>query len=75
MRPDRTGVIISKIVLPSRADLTHYEIAESGGKLDVKTLNWFVQWALDKGINLFYEIEGKHHVIGSPAFKASMSGR
>lgn len=75
MRPDRTGVIISKITLPSRADLTHYEVAESGGRLDVKTLNWLIQWSLDKGVNLFYEIEGKHHAIGSPAFKQSMSGK
>lgn len=75
MRPDRTGTIISKIILPSRNDLTHYEVAESGGSLDVKTLNWLIQWCLDKGINLFYEIEGKHHVIGSPAFKQSMSGK
>lgn len=75
MRPDRTGVIISKITLPSRVDLTHYEIAESGGRLDVKTLNWLIQWCLDKGTNLFYEIEGKHHAIGSPAFKQSMSGK
>ncbi len=75
MRPDRTGVIISKITLPSRADLTHYEVAESGGCLDVKTLNWLIQWSLDTGVNLFYEISGKHHVIGSPAFKQSMSGK
>ena len=75
MRPDRTGVIISKITLPSRPDLTHYEVAESGGNLDVKTLNWLIQWSIDKGVNLFYEIEGKHHAIGSPAFKQSMSGK
>lgn len=75
MRPDRISTIISKITLPSRADLTHYEVAESGGHLDVKTLNWLIQWSLDKGVNLFYEIEGKHHSIGSPAFKQSMSGK
>ncbi len=75
MRPDLTGVIISKITLPSRADLTHYEVAEASGKLDVRTLNWLVQWALEKGINLFYQIDGKHHTIGSPAFCALMRGK
>jgi len=73
MRPDVSGVIISRIVLPSRSDLTHYEVAEARGKLDVKTLNWLIQWALEKGHNLFYQIEGKHHAIGSPAFRSAMS--
>jgi hypothetical protein len=75
MRPDRSGVIISKVVLPSRADLTHYEVAEARGKLDAKTLNWLVLWAIDKGHNLFYQVEGKHHAIGSPVFKSAMSGK
>ena len=75
MRPDLTGVIISKIILPSRSDLTHYEVAEAKGKLDVKTLNWLVQWALSKGHNLFYQIDGKHHSIGSPAFRDAMKDR
>lgn len=75
MRPDLTGVIISRIVLPGRPEATHYEVAEAKGKLDVKTLNWLVLWALEKGVNIFYQIEGKHHAIGSPAFKASMAGR
>jgi hypothetical protein len=75
MRPDLTGVIISKIVLPSRGDLTHYEVAEAGGKLDVTTLNWLVQWALKTGTNLFYQIEGKHHSIGSPTFREEMRRR
>jgi hypothetical protein len=50
-------------------------VAESGGKLTVEMLNWLVQWALDKGVNLFYEIDGKHHAIGSPAFRAAMLGK
>ena len=75
MRPDLSGVIISKIILPSRPDLAHYEVAEARGRLDVKTLNWLVQWAMETGNNLFYQIDGKHHSIGSPAFKAAMSGR
>ena len=75
MRPDRTGMIISKMVLPTRADLTHYEIIESGGKLDVKTLNWLIQWSLAKDVNLLYEIEGKHHTIGSLSFKQSMTNK
>lgn len=75
MRPDLAGVIISRIVLPMSADLTHYEVAEAAGKLDVRTLNWLVQWALEKGINLFYQIDGKHHALGSTFFKKHMSGR
>jgi hypothetical protein len=75
MRPDLSGVIVTKVVLPMRDDLTHYEVAEARGKLDVKTLNWLVQWALEKGHNLFYEIDGKHHAIGSTEFKDGMSGK
>ena len=75
MRPDLSGVIISKIVLPSRSDLTHYEVAEASGKLDVKTLNWLIQWALEKGHNLFYQVDGKHHTIGSPSFVSSMKNK
>lgn len=75
MRPDLTGVIISKIILPSQPDLTHYEVAEAGGKLDVKTLNWMVQWSLNVGVNLYYQIEGKHHAIGSDAFKSYMMSK
>lgn len=75
LRPDLSGVIITKMVMPSRKDMVHYEVAEARGKLDVKTLNWLVQWALETGSNLFYEIEGKHHAIGSPAFKTWILGR
>lgn len=75
MRPDLSGVIISKIVIPNRSDMTHYEVAEARGKLDVRTLNWLIQWTLERGANLFYQVDGKHHVIGSPAFKEYMRGR
>jgi hypothetical protein len=75
MRPDLTGLIITRITHPAREDLNHYEVAESGGKLTVEMLNWLVQWALDKGVNLFYEIDGKHHAIGSPAFRTAMLGK
>lgn len=72
MRPDLTGVIITRVVHPMKPELTHYEVAEAGGKLSVSSLNWLVQWALETGNNLFYEIEGKHHCIGSPAFRQVM---
>lgn len=75
MRPDLTGVIITKVIMPTRKDMVHYEVAEARGKLDVKTLNWLVQWALDTGANLYYEIEGKHHAIGSPAFRSWITSR
>ena len=75
MRPDLSGVIISRIVLPMKLDLVHYEVAEAKGKLDVKTLNWLIQWALDRGHNLFYQIDGKHHSVGSPIFRQSMKNR
>jgi len=73
MRPDLIGVIITKVTHPTRSDLTHYEVAEAGGKLDIKTLNWLIHWAIDTGTNLFYEIEGKHHAIGSATFKQAMN--
>lgn len=75
MRPDLSGVIITRIILPTRPDLTHYEIAEARGKLDVKTLNWLILWALEGGHNIFYQVDGKHHAIGSPAFKSAMRGK
>lgn len=75
MRPDLAGVIVSKITIPMKPELTHYEVAEAGGKLDAKTLNWLVLWSLEHGINLFYQIDGKHSAIGSPVFKAAMANR
>jgi hypothetical protein len=70
MRPDVSGVIVSKITVPLDPGAEHYEVAEAGGKLDVKTLNWLVQWSLSSGANVLYQIEGKHHAIGSKDFVA-----
>ena len=75
MRPDLVGVIITKIIVPSRVDLIHYEVAESSGKLDVKTLNWLIQMSFERDVNILYEREGKHHAVGSPTFKTAMTGR
>lgn len=75
MRPDLVGVIISKITAPLRPEVTHYEVAEGSGKLDVLTLNWLVQWALSSGVNLYYQVDGKHHAIGSKVFRDHMSER
>jgi hypothetical protein len=75
LRPDVSGVIVSKITVPLEPAADHYEVAEASGKLDVKALNWFVQWSLDTGANVFYQIEGKHHAVGSEGFRASMRQR
>jgi Fe-S-cluster containining protein len=75
MRPDLAGIIITKIIHPMQSELNHYEIIEAGGKLTVNTLNWLIQWALENEHNIYYEIEGKHHIIGSSHFKSYMSNR
>jgi Fe-S-cluster containining protein len=75
MRPDLVGVIISRIVVPSREDLAHYEVAEANGKLDVRTLNWLIQWSAETGNNVLYQVEGKHHPVGSQTFRREMVGR
>ena len=75
MRPDLAGVIVSRILFPTRPDLTHYEVAEAAGKLDVRTLNWLIQWALTGGHNLLYQVDGKHHAIGTPDFMEHMRDR
>lgn len=72
MRPDLSGVIITRISNPMRPDLIYYEVSEAGGKLNVSTLNWLVQWSLRTGSNLSYEIEGKRHLIGDSVFKSSI---
>lgn len=72
MRPDLSGVIITKMVNPMNPQAFYYEVSEAGGKLSVSALNWLVQWVLETGNNLSYEIEGKRHLIGNSVFKSSI---
>ena len=50
----------------------YYDVIETGDKIDSLTLNWLVQWAIETGVNLAYEVDGCVHGIGGQAFKRAL---
>jgi hypothetical protein len=67
LKPDISNVIISKKIDDG---IAYYHIVEAGQKIDSGVLNWIIHWAIQNGLNILYQISGKHHVLGSEAFNS-----
>jgi len=65
MKPDLVNVIINR---SKHNDMFYYVLIEAGSILDVKVLNWMIQWALNNNHNLMYYIDGGVNRIGSKEF-------
>lgn len=67
LKPNLSNVIITKRV-PNDANLTYYDVIETGTKIDSTVLNWIILWALRENINLLYHVGGEAHCLGSEHF-------
>jgi hypothetical protein len=65
MKPDLVNIIIVKREVEN---IIFYEVVEAGSTMDSKTLNWLVQWAINTGKNIVYQIEGGPNRFGSQEF-------
>jgi len=65
MKPDLVNIIIVKREVEN---IIFYEVVEAGSTMDSKTLNWLVQWAINTGNNIVYQIQGGPNRFGSQEF-------
>lgn len=68
MAPRLSNVILTRRVIK---DIPYYTAHETVERMDTKTLSWLVHWALRKGKNLSYTIDGSSNLIGSDEFLAA----
>lgn len=65
MRPDKSKSIVTERTVDG---IQYFDVVECGQKMDSETLSWLFIWALEKGANLQYRINGGPHKIGSQEF-------
>lgn len=78
LKPDISNVIISKRIENSKIlgkNIEYYHIIEAGSKIDAGTLNWIIHWAIQKELNIAYQIDSKFHILGTPDFYDHVNGR
>lgn len=73
MKPSMSNVIITYRVSEEDPGVSYYQVAEAGGKIDSSVLNWLIHWALRHQVNICYEVAGKHHVMGTAAFREAVN--
>lgn len=69
MKPSMSGVIITHKTSKENPAASYYHVVEAGKKIDSNVLNWLIHWALRNQVNLFYEVDGKHHMMGTAEFR------
>lgn len=70
MKPSEINTII---IQKKEKDIFFLSIVETGVKLDSKVLSWIIEYALDKQLNLCWQIDNGLHWFGSPEFNLLMS--
>ena len=75
MRPDLIGVIVTRVVVPTRRDLLHYRVTEASRSLDEATRSWLSGWAHATSSNVVYDAADGPRVEGSREFVAAATGR
>ena len=73
MKPSSSNVIVTHKTDPDDPTVSYYQVTEAGGKIDSSVLNWLIHWALRNQINICYEVAGKHHVMGTQAFRDAVN--
>ena len=72
LKPNLSNVIITKKTIDD-TELTYYEVAEAGGKIDSSVLHWLFMWALKTQTSMMYQIDGKFHTLASPQLDAALA--
>ncbi len=78
MKPDLSNVIISKRSEYSKVkekNIEYYHIVEAGARMDPGVLNWIIHWAIEKQLNIAYQIDGRYHILGCDEFYSHVNGR
>lgn len=65
MKPNVSKVIITKKIVEN---IEFYSINNTGEEMTAQTLNWLINWAMPKQLNLIYRIQGGICKMGSPEF-------
>lgn len=73
MKPSKSGVIVTHMTSSDDPEITYYRFTETGRKIDSSVLNWLIHWALRNQFNIFYEVDGKNHVMGTAAFRDAIN--
>jgi hypothetical protein len=53
--------------------ISYLRLTEAGELLSSAVLTWFLQYAISKGLNFYWEIERSPNYLGSPEFIAVIS--
>ena len=65
MKPDEVNAILT---WRTQGDIQYIELLEAGETMRSDVLNWAIQYALNNGLNINYQINGGWSKIGSDAF-------
>ena len=68
MRPDLCNAIVTP---RKQKGFEYFDVTECGKTLSTQMLSWMVEWALNKGKNIQYVLDGKATKIGSKEFIAA----
>ncbi len=67
LKPNESNVIMQWRTLPD-ANLSHLEIVEAGAPMSAEVLSWVIMYALNKNINLAFQVNGGWNKIGNQTF-------
>lgn len=67
MKPDESNVIMIWRV-HENPDLNFLQLIESGAPMTAEILSWAVQYILNNGLNLFYQVNSGWNKIGNQIF-------
>lgn len=67
MKPDESNVIMIWRE-NENPDLSFMQLLESGAPMTADTLSWAIQYALNNGLNIFYQVNSGWNKIGNQLF-------
>jgi hypothetical protein len=67
MKPDESNVILIWRENPN-PDLSFMQLLEAGAPVSAEILSWAIQYALNNGLNIFYQLNSGWNKIGNQTF-------
>lgn len=72
MKPDEINAIFTKRKFED-SDIEFIDLVEAGETLRAGVLSWFIMYAMEKGLNARWQVDGGQHWIGSKEFLDAMN--
>jgi hypothetical protein len=72
LKPDKINAIISKRFIKD-TQIEYWDLCEAGETMRANVLTWVIQYALNNGINLRWQVESGNHWVGNKEFIDAMS--